>query len=291
MAIRDLATSAVTRLAGLDPFPQPTVIGLRRPLVLMHGFGLLAGLKRRGHLHEEAMDLRLRGVQAYAPNVAPYHTTAVRAAMWNERIRAVLAETGAPSVHLIAHSMGGLDARHLITHLGGHAYVASLTTVATPHRGSGIAQLVVEQPERLRELLAGVVDWVAASALADSESDIQRATAELTPYHLERVFNPSTPDHPDVRYASYAGRAGRGTRVGISPLLALQNRILYTREGQNDGLVSVRSAKWGYFCGSVDADHGEQVGIRRSLASTFDALHFYRTVARDLARLDRDEAP
>jgi triacylglycerol lipase len=288
MAIRDLATSAVTRLAGLDPFPQPTVIGLRQPLILMHGFGLLAGIKRHGHLHEEAIDLRLHGVLAYAPNVSPYHTTAVRAAMWNDRIKAVLAETGARKVHLIAHSMGGLDARHLITHLGGHAYVTSLTTVATPHRGSSIAQIVVDQPERLREWLAGMADWVAASVLADSDSDIQRATSELTPRYLEEVFNPATPDHPNVRYASYAGRAGRGTRVGISPLLALQNRLLYAREGQNDGLVSIQSARWGYFCGSVDADHGEQVGIRRSLTSTFDAFHFYRTIARDLARLDRE---
>jgi triacylglycerol lipase len=286
MAIRDLASSAVTRLAGLDPFPQPQVIGLRRPLVLMHGFGLLAGLKRRGHLHEEALDLRLRGVQAYAPNVSPYHTVATRAVMWNERIQTVLAETGAPSVHLIAHSMGGLDARHLISNLGGHAYVDTLTTVSTPHRGSGIAQLVVEQPERLRELLAGVVDWVAASALADSESDIQKATYELTPEHLMQTFNPSTPDHPDVRYASYAGRAGKGTRAGISPFLSLQNRLLYAREGLNDGLVSVASAKWGYFCGTIDADHGEQVGLRRAIHSDFDALHFYRTITRDLAAQD-----
>ncbi len=282
MALLDLAATAVTKFASLEPFPQPQVIGLRCPLVLLHGFGLLAGLKRRGHLHEEAMDLRQYGVQAYAPNVSPYHTTAVRAAMWNERIRAILDETGAASVHLIAHSMGGLDARHLITHLGGHAYVRSLTTVSTPHRGSGIAQIVEEQPERLRELLAGAVDWFAATAMTGTTSDIARATHELTPRYLEETFNPSTPDHPDVRYASYAGRAGKGTRVGINPLLTIQNRLIYANEGLNDGLVSVRSAKWGYFCGTIDADHAEQVGLK---AGTDGRVRRAALLPHDHARL------
>ena len=67
------------RLVGLDPLPQPPLIRTRHPVVLMHGFGMLAGLRRLGHLHNEAMDLRSHGVPAYAPNVAPYNTVAVRA--------------------------------------------------------------------------------------------------------------------------------------------------------------------------------------------------------------------
>lgn len=37
-------------------------------------------------------------------------------------------------LNLVAHSLGGLDARWLITHLEGHRCVASLTTIATPVR-------------------------------------------------------------------------------------------------------------------------------------------------------------
>jgi len=36
-------------------------------------------------------------------------------------------------VHLFAHSMGGLDARHMITHLGMANRVRTLTTIGTPH--------------------------------------------------------------------------------------------------------------------------------------------------------------
>ena len=40
-------------------------------------------------------------------------------------------------INFMAHSMGGLDCRHLITHLKPVEYTPlSLTTVATPHRGS-----------------------------------------------------------------------------------------------------------------------------------------------------------
>ena len=41
------------------------------------------------------------------------------------------------AVNFIAHSMGGLDCRYLITHIKPTEYVpVSLTTIGTPHRGS-----------------------------------------------------------------------------------------------------------------------------------------------------------
>ena len=42
-------------------------------------------------------------------------------------------------VHIIAHSMGGLDARYMISRLDMADRVLSLTTIATPHRGSPFA--------------------------------------------------------------------------------------------------------------------------------------------------------
>jgi triacylglycerol lipase len=40
-------------------------------------------------------------------------------------------------INFLAHSMGGLDCRHLISHISPKEYVPlSLTTIGTPHRGS-----------------------------------------------------------------------------------------------------------------------------------------------------------
>lgn len=273
-----------SRILQLEPFPQPAVVPLRYPVVLMHGFGMLAALMRSGQLHDEAMHLRRHGVRAYAPNVPPYNPTPVRARCWKERIERVLDETGADRVCLIAHSMGGLDARYLISTLGMHDVVAALVTVSTPHRGSPLCDVVHARPERLQAWLGTLFDHLGNAGVPDTPADARAAVAELAPAYVCETFNPAVPDHPSVRYWSYAGRAGRGTDVPISPFLIAQNRLVYRREGVNDGFVSVESARWGTFLGAIDADHVQQVGLRFSLNTRFRASAFYRSVAEMLAR-------
>ena len=271
------------KLVGLDPFPQPPLIQTRYPVVLMHGFGMLAGLRRGGHLHEEAMNLRLHGVVAYAPNVASYNTVAARAAMWEQRLAHILEETGAERLNLIAHSMGGLDARLLIHQHGFHEVVAVLTTISTPHRGTYLAEFLLRQPERLRRWGVDLVNWMGENALEDATADAQQALHELTPAYLDETFNPAVPDHPDVAYWSYGGAAGKGTDAGINPFLKLWNPIIYDREGANDGMVSVRSARWGTFLGTVEADHAQQIGLNTLTTSTFDSNGFYCEIVQKLA--------
>ncbi len=279
-----LVTRTIRRIAGLEAMPQPPLVRLRLPVVLMHGFGMLAGIKRRGHLHDEALWLRQHGVWAYAPNVVPYNTVAVRAAMWEDRLAQVLEETGAPQVHLIAHSMGGLDARYGIARLGWHDRVATLTTVATPHHGAALAEIVLETPALLRDPAAGMTNWLGASVFEGGLSNVLDSLHELTPAFIEAHYNPATPDHPSVRYRSYAGRAGRGTDIPISPALYVQNALIAAREGLNDGIVGTESARWGTFAGYVDADHAAQVGLRAGRARPgFRARDFFLGLVQTLA--------
>lgn len=278
-----LADSAIQRWATLEAFPQPSVIPLRTPLVLMHGLGLFAALQRGGHLHEEAMHLRSRGVRAYAPNVAPYHSIHVRADMWKARLERVLEETGADQITLVAHSMGGLDARYLISTMGMHAHVGALVTVSTPHRGTPVAELVLNQPDLVRDWVANVANYIGMRALKDSTSDILQALSELTPEYVTDTFNRAVPDHPSVRYWSYAGCAGKETDVPLDPFFYLLNNYVYRREGVNDGYISVESAKWGTFLGTIDADHARQVGLASRLGADFDANAFYASIAEMLA--------
>ena len=273
--------AAIRRIAGLDPFPLPPIIGTRYPVVLMHGFGVLAGLRRGGHLYAAAAEMRMRGVWAYAPNVAPYNTVSVRAEMWKERLTHVLEETGADRLNIIAHSMGGLDARYLITCKNLHSRVATLTTVSTPHRGTYIATFIETRPERVREIVADLAEWIGAQAV-DGEADFRTAISELTPEHITLQFNRDVPDHPDVLYQSYGAAAGRGTSVPTNPFLRLGNSLLYSEEGLNDGIVSVSSAKWGEYLGTIEADHAAQVGLSIG-NSRFAATAFYVDVAKQLA--------
>lgn len=279
-----MAEGAITKFMSLDAFPQPEIIQLQYPVVLMHGFGMAGSFRRSGHMHELAMHLRARGVLAYAPNVPPYNPVPVRASIWQERLAYVLQETGAEKVNLIAHSMGGLDARYMISVNGWHDRVASLTTIAAPHHGSSIAAFLLEQPEKFREWLTEFANWMGTKVMQDVEADFLNTVTELTPDHLCNTFNPNVQDHPDVKYWSYAAQAGKETAVSITPFLRPLNYILYGREGQNDGFVSVDSAKWGTFCGIIEADHAQQIGLNfPALRSSFDAPAFFCQLISNLS--------
>lgn len=280
---RKITATALQRITGLQAFPQPSLIPLQHPVVLMHGFGVGGSFRRGGHLHEEAMYLRSRGVLAFAPNVAPYNTVEVRTQMWEQRLARVLDETGADTLTLIAHSMGGLDARHLITNMGFHEVVGGLVTISTPHRGSSVARLVLDQPDAVRTWLVDMADWLGTHILEDGTANALQTLTELTPEHVQQTFNPAVPDHPDVSYWSFGGETGKGTDDPINPVFRFLNAYLYDREGPNDGIVSVRSSRWGTFLGTVPADHGRQVGLNGTLSTPFDSNEFYSGIATMLA--------
>ncbi|MFW5973427.1 MAG: esterase/lipase family protein, partial [Bacteroidota bacterium] len=176
-----MADNKPALLGKLRPLPQPPLIRTRYPVVLMHGFGALAGIRRGGHLHEEAMYLRGHGVIAYAPNVAPYSTVRSRSSTWKRHLNTILDESGAERLNLIAQSMGGLDARYLISRLGMAEKIASLVTISTPHHGSSIAEFVLQQPQRIREWAASVADWMGTKTLPEESADAMKAVEEFTP--------------------------------------------------------------------------------------------------------------
>ena len=277
------AETTLQRLLSVDPFPQPPIIRLRYPVVLMHGFGMLAALRRNGHMHDHAIYLRKRGILAYAPNVPPYNPVPVRASIWKKRIEHVLKETSAPKVNIVAHSMGGLDARYLISTLGFHDHIASLITISSPHHGSSIASFLLEQPEKLKEWLSEIANWMGTRVMNDVNADFMNTVSELTPDYICNEFNKKVPNHPDVKYWSYSARAGKGTNNGISPFLRPLNYILYSREGLNDGFVSSESARWGTYQGMLAADHAQQLGIQLPLITNFDSFGFFCDLAELLA--------
>ena len=277
------AETTIEKLLSVEAFPQPSLIRLKYPVVLMHGFGMLAALRRNGHMHEHAMHLRKRGIIAYAPNVPPYNPVPVRASIWRQRINHVLRETGAPKVNIIAHSMGGLDARYLISADEYHDRIASLVTISTPHHGSSIASFLLEQPGKLKEWLSDVANWMGTRVRNDVNADFMKTVAELTPEYVCNEFNRRITDHPEVKYWSYSAKAGKGTRTRISPFLQPLNYILYSREGINDGFVSSESSRWGTYCGMLEADHAQQLGLQIPLITNFDSFGLFCSIAELLS--------
>src|SRR5215207_6107385 len=114
---------------------------LRSPIILVHGlFGFdqvwLGPWMALDYFHAVPGALREAGNEVVQARLSPTAGTAQRAAELQALIEKL---SPREPVHLIAHSMGGLDARYMISRLGMADRVLSLTTLGTPHRGSPLA--------------------------------------------------------------------------------------------------------------------------------------------------------
>ena len=88
-----------------------------------------------------ASHLKANGIEVRHTNVQFAASVKERAAKLKEEIENKFFNVDQPpmKVHIIAHSMGGLDARYMIANLGIADKIASLTTIGTPHHGTSLA--------------------------------------------------------------------------------------------------------------------------------------------------------
>jgi triacylglycerol lipase len=214
---------------------------LRSPIVLVHG---LLGLNHFRPSSRQVVAcfcgiddaLQEAGNRVYVPQLSPTGGVLERSA----QLKAFLdREVPEEPVHLISHSMGGLDSRYLISRLGMADRVLSLTTLGTPHRGTPFADWGVRRFSRLAKPIFELLD-VSHGAYYDL------TTARC------RAFNAEVPDAPGVRYFSVAAR----TKVEwYSVDWMVPYHIIAKAEGPNDGLVSQASAVYGEDCTYWDGDH------------------------------------
>lgn len=180
-----------------------------------------------------------------------------RASDLKENLLKILQQSGAEKVNIIAHSMGGLDARHMMfndRHADRiHEHVASLTTISTPHRGSPFADWGL----RNMSLIPGMLKRIGLDVSAFE--DLQTHTCKAFNQNPQ-VMDFEKECQATITFQTYAGKQDFW---GIFNLLKGPSRIIEEKEGANDGLVSVESAKWKeeYFKGVLDnTDHLNELG-------------------------------
>jgi triacylglycerol lipase len=204
---------------------------LRSPIVLVHGllgFGQVevAGCTLVEYFPGIAAALRAAGNRVLVPGLSMTAGVEERA----RQLRAfILQHAPHDPVHVLAHSMGGLDARFMISRLDMAGHVLTLTTLGTPHRGTAFADWGVS---RLERVVRPVLDFLGLPT---------QAFYDLTTEHC-RQFNAAVPDVPTVRYFS-VGAEHRGQF--INPEWLLPYHIVLRSEGPNDGVVSLESARHG----------------------------------------------
>ena len=208
--------------------------------------------------------LQNEGVSFLFPSTLKTATVAERAEHFSREIM----QSANEKFILIGHSMGGLDGRFAIHHLDPDHRVRALVTLATPHHGTPLASWILESNGPLQNLFR----FIGANGLRD-----------LTPEAcLKR--NQELIDRQDVSYISYTGkRAIRDMPRFLRPL----GRMVEKAEGDNDCLVSVSSAKWGDFRGTVPADHFEIVGWnlgsrKARIKRPFGHIEFFARILNDV---------
>lgn len=204
------------------------------------------------------------------------------------RIRAIREETGCEKVNIIAHSKGGLDCRYAISELGAAPYVASLTTINTPHRGCLFAECLLHKisPEIQQKIAHTYNDTL--KKLGDTNPDFLTAVGQLTVsacYDLNKKLQPPPEEIFCQSYGSVLGRA----KGGKFPL-NLSHHLVSYYDGENDGLVSETAFPWGsrYTClrptGKKGISHGDMVDNTRRNIPEFDVREFYVQLVSDLKR-------
>jgi triacylglycerol lipase len=220
---------------------MPRAAKLRNPIILVHGlmgFDAVRFLRMRlcGYFVGIEESLRSADNRVYVARLSPTQGIAHRA----EELKTFVDRVSPTEpVHVVAHSMGGLDARYMISRLDMAARVLSLTTIGTPHRGSPFADWGTRRlgPLFIPPLLRLGIPHAAFFDLRSDACD---------------EFNAKTPDAPGVRYFSVAGQC---SLAWLGPQWLLTYNVVRFADGANDGLVSVRSATWGEHTDVWDGDH------------------------------------
>jgi triacylglycerol lipase len=219
-------------------------------IVLAHGLlGFGSGLVPFGVGYFNGVKgvLEQQGHEVFAPSVAPLGSLAVRSEQLARQIEAHW--PGESELAVIAHSMGGIDARRVIHRdraVGKR--IKCLITIATPHFGSPVADAVLGGSSRL---LPHIPRWLLKA--------LKNNAGALPDLKTRQELH--DPDCDGVTYLEVACVNKDESWFAASPLFGL-SRAMGAIYGPNDGLVPYQSAchasrqpiaEW-------SADHGDAIG-------------------------------
>jgi triacylglycerol lipase len=231
------------------------------PIVLEHG---LAGFDELFGVYEYWFGivdaLEDGGARVFTTTVSQFNSTEARGEQLIDQVEVITAITGKPKVNLIGHSHGGLDVRYVAAVRPD--LVASVSTVATPHKGAALADFLRANVQN-GSFTESVVAYFANSlgtviGLLTGHTNPQDAAAavdSLTSAGLA-TFNAQYPQGVPttacgqgaatvngIRYYSWSGTGLLTNALDVSDGALLLTSIFYPEA--NDGLVGKCSSHLG----------------------------------------------
>ena len=276
------------------------------PIILAHGFFGWDKIGPLDYFYKVKAALVKKGHDVHVTSVDPFNASLFRGKQLLKQVEAVLKKSGAARVNIIGHSQGGIDARYVAAQLP--ARVASVTTVATPHLGIKIADVLLKQTSGYTKALAQAFFKALARPFygdVAKDADIVACLTSMTTSGMI-AFNKKYPDQPGIDYYSIGGRSDlklaesqclapkappfitkyAKVKDPIDPLLLLTAKLLSGKPSTakpNDGMVQVAKVKWGTWIGCIPADHFDQVGQilgdGPGKGNSFSHITFYQDLA------------
>lgn len=256
------------------------------PIILIHGLGMRDDLKWASYWGKIPQRLETEKIPFYFSHQQAFNSIEENAQLIKDRILEILEKTRVEKMNIIAHSKGGVESRYMISKLNMEDKIASLTTLATPHRGSFLADWALEKVKEHKVTgLAKNVFKAIATWQGDHSPEIMPSFEQMTTESMQKL-NSILPDSPHVYYQSYAGST-KGANYGL--WAKFKDKIIKQQDGENDSVVSVESAKWGDFKGIIKTDDGIGVSHHEMVDLThytnFDAPEFYIKLIKDLKEM------
>ena len=248
------------------------------PVLLVHGM-VLKNFKLYGSFRKIRNVLKDNNVNVYISNIDGIGGIENNAYQLKNEILEILKKENADKINLIAHSKGGLDSRYMITKLDMEDYVASLTTLSTPHHGSKLSRKLLTLPVFIQKIIAFFVDTFYKIS-KDKNPDIVLCGRQLSDENMKR-FNENITNSDKVYYQSYSSSLSSNKMF----VLRIPHYVMKKIENDStDGLVSIDSSKWGEYKGEMPEgiDHAKMVGAYGTYSSLLQISKFYLNIVKEL---------
>ena len=285
VAANEVAFEIQKERVARDPV-LATACSTKYPIILVHGI-FFRDNTLFNYWGRIPQTLKLYGATIYYGQHQSALTVKESARELTARIKLIVERSGCEKVNIIAHSKGGLDCRYAISELGLAPYVASLTTINTPHRGCIFAEeLLYKTPEKIKNSVASAYN-ATLRELGDETPDFLAAVSDLTASACKERNEKLT--CPAEIYTQSVGSVMSHARKGQFPL-NVTYRYVKGFDGENDGLVGEASFAWGekYTLlrtnGKRGISHADIIDLTRRTLSDFDVLAFYTDLVRDLCQ-------
>jgi triacylglycerol lipase len=215
-------------------------IPLQYPVVLVHGIiahDRGSNIKFWGRIPEA---LTSRGIPVFLGNTDAWGSYDTNALLLKKTIENIVSQTKAEKVNIIAHSKGGIDSRYLIWKHGFGDKIASLTTICTPHHGSEIADLLYNKRITHKKITRKALS-IFGELYGDTNPNLCKLIYQLTTAKMKRFNEKITMDN-HVFYQSLYTTIEDASDI---KMFLYTYSYIHKISGENDGLVSEYSAKWG----------------------------------------------